>query len=168
MTISANCPGQLQALSSVDNCPGQLGTPDQSARRRAGEGLSQLSGTVRGQVENGPPAGLSAAPAPLGADSSGTVRRQDVRCRLAGGVEVPRSARRLMDAALAAGWTVAPTYARRAGLETLALRMWRRRGRAVAVWTNDGFSFAYTWSDVLPIRKWRYRELVQAVTHDAL
>ncbi len=168
MTISANCPGQLPTTVQDGHCPGQWRTPSEWAAMKAGQTLSHLSGTVRGQPGKGPSEELSAAPAPYGADRSGTGHGQDVTCRLAAGGEIPRTARHLIAKALSGGWTVAPTYARRNGVETLALRMWRRRDRAVAVWTDAGFSSAYTWSETRPIRKWGYRDLSRVVTSDTL
>jgi hypothetical protein len=67
----------------------------------------------------------------------------EVRARVASEAEIPPAARTFMRAAVAAGWTVTPTYARGTAMsskrvvESLALRMSRGRERAVACWETD-------------------------------
>ena len=86
----------------------------------------------------------------------------EVPARVASDAEVPAGARRVAMGAIAAGWVVAATYARgtypypKLGprvVDSLALRMWRGRQRAVAVWQDAKFDLAYTWSDQHPIVK---------------
>lgn len=85
----------------------------------------------------------------------------EVTARLAQSHEVPRGAAIVQRAALAAGWTVVPTYARGTltfgvrvprVIDSLALRMSMGRCRAVAVWEDGKFTTAYLWGDA-PLRK---------------
>ena len=105
---------------------------------------------------------VAAIKAPSRAGGSGVMSwpTPEVPARVASDAEVPAGARRVAMGAIAAGWVVAATYARGTHpgrtprvVDSLALRMWRHRQRAVAVWQDARFSFAYIWSDEHPIVK---------------
>lgn len=70
----------------------------------------------------------------------------EVRARVANDSEIPAAARSFMAAAIAAGWTVTPTYARGTSIgtmrvvESLCLRMSRGHERAVACWEAEASS----------------------------
>lgn len=78
----------------------------------------------------------------------------EVPARVAEPAEIPTGARRVAALAAAAGWTVVATYARGTYpgrvprvVDCLALRMWRGRQRAVALWHGVKFQFACAWGE---------------------